>query len=62
MIYQQVVFDLWRIYFEYLNNSPLSLIFGRGIGANYLSAGGPHNTYVESVYFVGIVVIFFICL
>ena len=47
-------FDLWRIYFEYLNNSPLSLIFGRGIGANYLSAGGPHNTYVESVYFVGI--------
>lgn len=48
-------FDLWGTYFECLSESLSTTFFGVGLGSNYLSAGGPHNTYLESVYFVGIV-------
>lgn len=48
-------FDLWKNYLDYLNTSPWTLFLGDGLGAKYLSAGGPHNTYIESIYFVGIV-------
>ena len=47
-------FEIWKTYFEYLAHSPFTFIFGDGIGASYLSIGGPHNTYFESIFFVGI--------
>lgn len=46
--------DILKSYYEYLANSPFAFIFGKGIGADYLSVGGAHNTYIESVYCVGI--------
>lgn len=48
-------FDIWKNYLDYLNSSPWTLFGGDGLGTRYLSAGGPHNTYIESIYFVGIV-------
>ena len=47
-------FGIWESYSEYLNRSPLTFFFGDGIGTNYLPIGGPHNTYIEAVFFVGI--------
>lgn len=47
-------FKIWGSYFEYLNRSPLTFFFGDGIGTKYLSVGGPHNTYIESVFLVGV--------
>lgn len=48
-------FDIWKNYLNYLNSSPWTLFGGDGLGTKYLSVGGPHNTYIESIYFVGIV-------
>lgn len=46
--------EILNSYLEYLAHSPLTAVFGDGIGAGYLLAGGPHNTYMEAVYFIGI--------
>lgn len=48
-------FKIWISYFEYLEDSPFTLIFGSGVGHDYLSVGGPHNTYIEGLFFVGVV-------
>ncbi len=48
-------FEIWRTYLSHLDGSWRTLLFGDGLQAGYLSVGGPHNTYIESVYFVGIV-------
>ena len=48
-------FAIWESYLDYIAVSVRTLVFGDGLGAGYLSVGGPHNTYIESVYFVGIV-------
>ena len=47
-------FGIWESYLNYLDGSPWTLCFGDGIGAKYLSVGGPHNTYIESIFFIGI--------
>ena len=47
-------FGIWKSYLDYLDSSPWTLCFGDGIGAAYLSIGGPHNTYIESIFFIGI--------
>lgn len=47
-------FGIWESYLDYLDGSPWTLCFGDGIGAKYLSVGGPHNTYIESIFFIGI--------
>lgn len=47
--------DLWKVYLNYIGNSTKTFLFGDGLGSYYLSVGGPHNTYIESVYFVGII-------
>lgn len=46
--------EIWGGYFEYLKNTPFAFIFGSGVGFDYLSVGGPHNTYIEGVFFVGV--------
>lgn len=47
-------FGLWKAYSEFIFSSVKNLFLGKGIGYDYLSVGGPHNTYLEAIFFVGI--------
>ncbi|MBR4303701.1 MAG: hypothetical protein IKT81_00080 [Clostridia bacterium] len=48
-------FAIWQTYLEHLGSHWRTLVLGDGLQAGYLSVGGPHNTYIEAIYFVGIV-------
>lgn len=56
-------FDIWVRYLDYIWSSPKTFLFGDGLGAPYKGLG-PHNTYIESIYFLGVIgsVLFFITL
>ena len=47
-------FDIWKIYFEYMLEHPITLLIGDGVGAPNQSGVAPHNTYIESMYMLGI--------
>lgn len=47
-------FGIWKVYTEHINDSLTTLFFGDGLGAGYLSVGGPHNTYIEAIYYIGL--------
>ena len=47
-------FGLWKTYVRHINSSNTTFFFGDGLRAGYLSAGGPHNTYIEAVYYIGL--------
>lgn len=57
-------FDIWTSYMGYIEYSPLTFFFGDGLGAPYYKGSGPHNTYIESIFFIGIIgsIIFLITL
>lgn len=48
-------FDIWETYAKYIIDSPKTLLLGDGFGAGYLTVGGPHNTYIETIYFLGLI-------
>ena len=48
-------FGIWKSYIKYIIDSPKTLLFGDGLGAEYLAVGGPHNTYIEIIYFLGLI-------
>ena len=45
---------IWSVYLNYIFDSPLTLLFGDGIGAGNMYVGGAHNTFIESIYLIGI--------
>ena len=47
-------FAIWRSYLDYIWNSPVTLFFGDGLGASYYLPMGPHNAYIELIFFLGI--------
>ena len=47
-------FAIWRSYLDYIWNSPATLFFGDGLGASYYLPMGPHNGYIELIFFLGI--------
>lgn len=47
-------FGIWQAYTGYITNSITTFLFGDGLGAGYLSVGGPHNTYIEAIYLIGL--------
>lgn len=55
-------FGIWERYLDYIFSSPLTLFFGDGLKAPDYTGVAPHNTYIESVYYIGIVgsLLFFI--
>lgn len=57
-------FGIWESYIGYIKSSPLTFLFGDGLGAPYYNSVGPHNTYIESVYFIGLLgsIIFLVAL
>jgi len=48
-------FEIWERYLEYIWNSPMTLLFGDGLGSPYYLSHGPHNAYIELVFFLGII-------
>lgn len=48
-------FEIWSEYLEYIWDSPMTLLFGDGLGAPYYMSHGPHNAYIELIFFLGIV-------
>lgn len=49
-------FNLWRIYLEYIFSNIRVLFFGKGISSNILYSLAPHNTYIDILYYLGIIV------
>ena len=47
--------NIWGQYIDYFNSSVKTFFLGDGIGASYYNGVGPHNTYIEMVYFLGII-------
>lgn len=49
-------YALWQNYIEYLKNNFVVLLFGVGIGGPLVANNmAPHNTYIDLVYFFGII-------
>lgn len=48
-------FDIWEGYISYIFSSMKSLFFGIGLGGDYYMGKGPHNSYIEIIYFLGII-------
>ena len=45
----------WDQYFRYFGENGLRLLFGSGINAGFLEETAAHNTYIDLLYFYGIV-------
>lgn len=48
-------FDIWKEYLDYIWDSPITLFFGDGLGSPYYLSHGPHNAYIELIFFLGII-------
>ena len=48
-------FSLWIEYLDYLIKNPKVFIIGKGLGASLLFNRAAHNTYIECLYYLGII-------
>ena len=48
-------FTIWSNYFGYLWNNTLSLLLGVGFSSSFYKGTAPHNSYIEGLYFLGII-------
>ena len=46
--------NIYSAYIDYFSENPLQLIFGSGVGASYLGSVAAHNTYIDFLYYYGI--------
>ncbi len=46
--------ELWKNYLNYFDSSTVSVLFGRGFGAELIKGMGAHNTYIDMIYYLGI--------
>lgn len=54
--------ELWSEYITYLINNPIRFIFGSGLSAAPIGTHYPHNTYIDFMYFYGIIgTLLFVC-
>ena len=47
--------NLWLNYFNYLVSHPTAFLFGGGFGAPLVDSLASHNTYIDMLYYLGIV-------
>lgn len=47
--------ELWRLFFDYFNENPLNVFFGRSVAYYTLDGHVAHNTYIDIIYELGIV-------
>lgn len=48
-------FDIWMLYLKHLINNVKTVIFGSGIASDYVEGHAAHNTYLDSLYFLGVI-------
>ena len=48
-------YKLWQNYLAFLLDNPKVVLFGRGLGAGILEDHAAHNTYIDVIYYLGIV-------
>lgn len=48
-------FMIWEHYIDYLSNNITTLIFGVGFSGGFYNGVAPHNSYIEGLYFLGII-------
>lgn len=46
---------LWISYMQYLKDNPIKAIFGSGLSSPILGTRGAHNTYIDILYYLGII-------
>ena len=47
--------DIWQSYCEFFLDNPFSTLFGGGFGAQYWQRHAAHNTYIDLIYYLGII-------
>ena len=48
-------YNAWQKYLAYLSDNPTVLLLGGGLGANILNGRAAHNTYIDLIYYLGVV-------
>lgn len=48
-------FDIWLLYLKHLVNNVKTAVFGSGIASDYVEGHAAHNTYLDSLYFLGVI-------
>lgn len=48
-------FNIWSSYMNYIVGTSHVLFLGTGLGSPYYNGVGPHNTFIEVLYFMGVV-------
>src|SRR5699024_8755203 len=46
---------IWKEYLSYFAEHAELLVFGRGLGAGLINRSASHNTYIDILYYLGIV-------
>ncbi len=46
--------DIWKEYLTYFKDSAFTFLFGEGFGASLLNQHAAHNTYIDLIYYLGI--------
>lgn len=47
--------EIWRSYIDYFLENPIALFLGKGLGAPLVNGHGAHNTYIDVLYYLGLV-------
>ena len=47
--------NIWLSYCEFFLDNPFSTLFGGGFGAPLWQSHGAHNTYIDLIYYLGII-------
>lgn len=46
---------IWQDYLRHFSNEGFTLFFGNGLGAGLVNDRGAHNTYIDLIYYLGII-------
>lgn len=52
--------DYWQMYFDYFIHNPIKFVFGKGLGGGTLNGHAAHNTYIETIYYIGLIGLFLV--
>lgn len=47
--------NIWISYFEFFLDNPISMLFGGGFGIPLWKSHGTHNTYIDLIYYLGLI-------
>lgn len=47
--------EIWQKYIAFLADNPRTLLLGQGLNANHVDSHVAHNTYIDLIYYLGVV-------